>query len=327
MRALVTGASGFVGSHLVELLLAQGWQVRVLLRRRSSHRWLASLPIEMVGGDITSADESLRQAAENVDVVFHAAGLIRAVRARDFMRVNAGGTANLVQACLSCRNRPARLVLVSSAGAQGPSATACPLNESAPARPITAYGRSKLEAERQVLRAAADLEVVIIRPGGIYGPRDYEFLPVFRTARLGLEVRLGLHPGRVCVTHVRDVAGCALRAASLRAAAGQVFLVGGDNCSQAELTRLAARVLGRTRLLTVPLPRLLVRTAGAASSLAGRLSGRARLFTWDNTRRLLARNWTIDASRAEQILGHRPQITLAKGLAETAAWYRRQGLL
>jgi len=327
MRALVTGASGFVGSHLAELLLEQGWQVKVLLRASSSRRWLGNKPLQIVSGDITNGDESLRQAVAGVDVVFHAAGLIRALHARDFMRVNAAGTANLVQACLSGPHRPARLVLISSAGAQGPAPGDRPLRESDPPRPVTAYGRSKLEAEREALRAAGEMEVVIIRPGGIYGPRDYEFLPVFRSARLGLEVRLGLHPGRACITHVRDVASCALRAASVREATGQVFLVGGDNCSQTELTRLAAQVLGRKHLLTVPLPRALVRAAGALSSAMGRLSGRARLFTWDNTRRLLAYNWTIDASRAEQVLGHRPQIPLPQGLAETAAWYRQQGLL
>lgn len=324
MIALVTGSSGFVGSHLVDLLLEQGWQVRVLLRKFSSRRWLEGKPLEEFPGDVTDG-YSLRAAVPGTQTVFHVAGLIKAAGRRQLMRVNQHGTRLVVEACLAAAPPP-RLVLISSAAAQGPSRTAEPLRETDPLRPIDQYGRSKLAGEREALAEASRLQVVVLRPGGIYGPRDTGFLPMFRMARRGWVATAGLRPGSAAIVYVRDVARAAWLAGSRPQGAG-VFLVGGDNVEQTDLCRRMGRVLGRERLRFLPLPRWALWTGGALATAVGRLRGKPGNFGLDSARRILARNWCIDGSHAREVLGYQPETTLEEGLRLTAAWYREQGLL
>ncbi len=173
--ALVTGATGFIGSHLVEVLVSRGWRVRCLVRRP------AELPegAEAVHGDLAGA--GLERAAAGVEVVFHLAGVTKARRAREYYEGNARGTAALVEACAGVP----RFVHVSSLAAVGPSADSVPLTEDAEPAPFTHYGKSKLEAERIVRASALGERAVIVRPPVVYGPRDTDVLHFFRAAARG----------------------------------------------------------------------------------------------------------------------------------------------
>jgi dihydroflavonol-4-reductase len=328
MRALVTGANGFLGSHLVDLLLVSGeWEVRVLTRATSDLRWLEGKPVEFVIGDVTGGPGGLAPVLADVDVVFHAAGVTKAVKKETFDRVNRDGTEALIQACLGQHDKPSRLVLVSSAGAQGPSPTAEPLNEESEPKPVTRYGRSKLAGEQVARRYMDRLSISILRPGGIYGPRDLEFLPVFQSIKAGLLTRFGLFAGKMNLCHVQDVARAVLLAGILPEASSETFLVSGTNTDQVELGKLLGKVLGKRFLVPMVIPRALFRVAGLMSSAVGMITKKPRIFTWENTRRILARNWTIDGSKAARMLGYTPRIALEEGLAETAEWYRTQKLL
>ncbi len=328
MRALVTGANGFLGSYLVDLLTVSGeFEVRALVRKTSDLRFLSGKPVELVYGDVTRDGGDLDAALDGVDRVFHLAGLTKALAKKSFDLVNRGGTENLLRACLRQKQQPSRLVLLSSAGAMGPSTSDRLLSEDMQPRPITAYGRSKLAAE-QVAREYMDrLSISILRPGGIYGPRDTEFLPVFKSIERGFATRLGLFPGRINLCHATDVARAALLAGILPEAASETFLVSGSNISQVELGRVLARVLGKRRLMPLVIPGPVLKAAGALSSAVGMISRKARIFTLDNTRRILAANWTIDGSKAGRLLGYEPKVDLERGLAETAEWYRSHKLL
>ncbi len=325
MKVLVTGASGFLGSHIVDVFTEAGFDVRAMVRRSSNLRWLKGKKVEIVFASLEDRG-SLTRACAQVEAVVHAAGAIKAARESDFSRINTKGTRNLLQACIS-RNSPPLFICVSSAGAQGPSRSSEPLRESDTPRPVTAYGRSKLAAERLVLEASGSVPVVVLRPGGIFGPRDSEFLPLFRMAAFSPVIfGSGLRVRRVCVTHARDVARCILLAVRQSQARGKVFLVGGHNTTQRRLLSEIAAAVGKNPLvLAAPSP--LIRFAGLLSSAGARLTGKPRLFTFDNCRRLLARNWWIDDTLARDILGYRAEIPLKEGLEECARWYRREGFL
>jgi nucleoside-diphosphate-sugar epimerase len=328
LRVLVTGANGFLGSHLVDLLALSGaYEIRALVRKTSELRFLSGKPVELVYGDVTRDPGDLDAALDGVELVFHLAGLTKALARKSFDLVNRGGTENLIQACLRMKRPPSRLVLLSSAGAMGPSLGKQALSEDMNPRPITAYGRSKLAAEHVAREYMDRLSITILRPGGIYGPRDTEFLPVFKSVERGFLVRLGLSPGRICLSHATDVARAALLAGILPEAASQTFLVGGCNISQVELGSVLAKVLGKRRLIPLVIPGPVLRTAGAISSALGMVTRKARIFTFDNTRRILAANWTIDGSKAGRLLGYMPKVDLEAGLSETAEWYRSQKLL
>jgi nucleoside-diphosphate-sugar epimerase len=166
-RVLVTGATGFVGSHIAEAFVEAGYEVRVGARASSNERWISSLDTERVPLDLDGSAEDLSRAVHNVDVVVHAAGITRARRPGDYYSVNAGGTRSVATAALRAGVR--RLVLISSLAARGPDGRDHPDSD---------YGRSKLEAESHLRALSGRMEAVVLRPAAVYGPRDTDLLPV-----------------------------------------------------------------------------------------------------------------------------------------------------
>ena len=208
MKILVTGATGFVGSHIAERLAADGHDVRVLLRATSSRRFLEGVPFEAVEGDLTDA-ASLGPAARGVDAVIHAAGLVKARSVREFQAVNAQGTGNLLAAVEREAPGLTRFVYVSSIAAHGPSPGGAPRPLDAAPAPVSVYGRAKAEGEALVRRSPLADRAVMLRLPGVYGPRDFEFLTFFRLAKLRLAPLL--HGGRntVSIIYVEDAAQAA----------------------------------------------------------------------------------------------------------------------
>ena len=179
MKVMVTGATGFVGSHLVEALCEKDVQVNVFTRKTSNDKWIADLPPDRYYGDM-SDPESLRDALDGVETVFHLAGVTKAFDEKTYIRVNAEGTKHLLDACLSMQSPPKRIVIVSSLAAAGPSTRDRPKRESDPCRPVSPYGRSKQMAEEVAAYYTDKLSIVIVRPPAVYGPRDGDFLSSFK---------------------------------------------------------------------------------------------------------------------------------------------------
>jgi nucleoside-diphosphate-sugar epimerase len=205
-RVLVTGATGFVGSHVAQTFVEAGHEVWCGLRASSDPRWISDLPVERVPLDLTQP-EDLSRAVKNVDVVVHAAGLVKARRTSDYHLVNAEGTRKLAAAAKEAGVR--RFVLISSLAARGPDNT--PTRDGRD-HPVSAYGRSKLEAEEVLRPFGARMGVVALRPSGIYGPRDTELLPLFKMARRGWLI-LPSGPQVLQPVYATDVARATLAAA------------------------------------------------------------------------------------------------------------------
>ena len=180
MRVLITGASGFLGSHVAEQLKSAGHDVRCLVRKTSNTRFLDELGVELAEGALHQKD-SLEKAVEGVDAIIHSAGLVKARSEADFFACNTQGTANLLDAAIEHAPNLKRFVHVSSLEACGPSPDGRPVPHHQE-RPVTAYGRSKLAAEKECLSRKDRLPVVLLRPGAIYGPRDNELLEAFRAS-------------------------------------------------------------------------------------------------------------------------------------------------
>lgn len=328
MRVLVTGANGFLGSHLVDLLIESGdVDVRVLVRKTSNLTWLEGKKFEKFFGDVGSPGPDLKAALQGVEVVYHVAGAVKALRKKTFYAVNEQGTGNLLEACLSLKTPPRRFVLVSSAGAAGPSRTDAPLTEDIPPRPVTEYGRSKLAAEELAKKYMDRLSIAIMRPGAIYGPRDIELLPAFRAVKRGLAARLGVSHRSFNMCHARDVAKAVMLAGVVESAGSETFLVGGVNTDQNELVKAIADVMGKPGVWSPPLPKFLIYFAAMISSLVGQITRKPRIFIWGNARRLLAKNWTMDISKAQRILGYRPDYNLDTGVRDAIDWYRENDML
>ena len=325
-RALVTGATGFVGSHLVEGLLERGYRVRCLVRKTSNLRWLSDLEVEYVHGDIADKD-SLSGVFENVDLVFHSAGLTKAKSREEYFRANAEGTRNLVEACLERNPELKRFVYVSSQAAVGPGADEKPLDENAPCRPITDYGESKLEGERIVLQHSSQLAVTIVRPPAVYGPRDADVLGFFKVASKGFRVSLGKGESLLSLVYVKDLVDGIIKAAENPKSAGQTYFIADERVySWREAFNIIAEAL-KKRTIPLRTPRRVVLFLALISESFSGLFGRPATFNTQKAREITQRYWGLDVSKARAELGFSAKFDLEQGAAETVKWYRDKGWL
>jgi nucleoside-diphosphate-sugar epimerase len=318
--ALVTGAGGFVGRALVRALARRGDAVRALVRSPPAEPWPAG--VAEVRGDATDAG-ALRAAVEGCDLVFHLAGVRRATDREEFLRVNAGSTRLLLEACLAGAPRLSRFVLAGSLAAAGPSRR--PRSEDEPLAPVEPYGASKAEAERIALSFADRLPVAVARPPRVVGAGDRENLLFFRIARAGLALSFGDRP--LSWVDVDDCARGLLLLADRPEARGEAFFLASPWTTTAEaLMREAGRALG-TRTRRVPVPAPLLRGVGALADAAGGALGRRLPIGRKLAAQVLAEGWVCDPSKARARLGFEAATPLAESVARAARWYRARGWL
>ncbi|MFQ5698961.1 MAG: NAD-dependent epimerase/dehydratase family protein [Myxococcota bacterium] len=334
MRVLVTGATGFIGRHLVREVAREG-SVELLALVRSSSRVdaLRRSGVTLVTGDVLDRG-SLEAAVRGVDVVFHLAGLVRALRAHELDRVNRDGVRHLVEACAS-RQSPPALVLVSSLAAAGPSEDR-PRVESDPPRPVSSYGWSKLAGENAAAGLAREVPITVVRPPIVFGASDRATGTLFRLVARGWHLAPGPDDRRYSLVHAEDLARMLMRAAErgerLADACedpgrGRYFAAFDAAPTGRELGLLLARALGRERVRTLRPPDLMTWGTAALADAAAWITRRPGVLSWDKAREMTAGSWTCSSRKAERDLRFEPAAPLEERLRETAAWYRSEGWL
>ncbi len=319
MKTLVTGANGFIGSHLCELLKKRGHGVRGLVRKTSDLTWIGDLDIELAYGDLRDR-ESLVTAATGMDWVFHTAATVRPKDRVDFERVNYEGTKVLAEVCAETGVK--RFVLFSSAAAAGPATSPDrPKAETDRAEPVSYYGRGKLKAEQAVVELKDRLHSVILRFPAVYGPRDRDSLVLLRNLKRGIRPVLG---GTFSVVYVKDAVRAALLAAECDVSSGSVYFIS-DGCwyDYDGMSRVAAKLLGR-KTVRVRMPGWAVKAAGRVSEWFSR---EGSIFNRDKAEELVQECWVCDTSKAQEELGFEPEYLLEKGLGEAIRWYQERNWL
>jgi dihydroflavonol-4-reductase len=324
MRVLVTGGTGFLGSHLVERLLEEpGAEVYALVRDPSRPRWLENGGrVRMLTGDLAN----LPVLPEGLAAVYHVAGSTKSLKSNAYYTVNRDGTANLLEALAARPGRP-RFVHMSSLAAVGPSEPGRPAREDDPPRPVSHYGESKLLAEQEVLRYKDRFPVVLLRLGAVYGPRDEDFLEYFRWIRRGIRPVLGRRKS-MSLVYIRDAVRATLLVGRADIRSGEIFNIADPKpCGWEDIGRIVARILGK-RPVAVHLPLWTTYLATAASEGIGRLLGtETSLWSFNKVKQMKPDAWVADVTKAREALGFKTLFTLEQGLGETIAWYLWKGLL
>lgn len=326
MRAFVTGGTGFVGSHLVEVLLEAGHEVVALVRNpeKAARVFRARTP-EIVRGDLDDA-HAIAEGVAGADVVFHVAGAVAARSRAEFLHVNAEGTRTVARAATSAPTLK-RFVLVSSLAAAGPTSPGEPhRNPAVESAPVTEYGRSKLAGEEAL--KAYDLPWVIVRPPAVYGPRDVEMFKVFRLASLGLAPVFGRGAQRISLVYVGDLAR-GLAAAAAAPVGSMYYAAHPEVLTQRQLVARVHQAVrpGRAGPVVLPVPAPIARAALWVTGTAARLSGTATVLSPDKADEFLAEAWTCSPDALIADTGWRPTVDHATGVELTAAWYRQEGWL
>jgi nucleoside-diphosphate-sugar epimerase len=324
LTAFVTGGTGFIGSHLVERLLSRGYNVRCLIRNPDKQGYLKNHPVELFTGDLFSSDV-LERAISGADFVYHVAGVVGSRNKEGFYKQNRDGTRNIIEIASRAIPRLKKFIFVSSVAAVGPATSMQGVDESAPYHPITTYGKSKMEAELEVLRYKDSLPITILRPTAVYGPRDPATFDFFHTIYRGLVPLVGFSDKFVNMVHSTDLVSGIVLAGESNAATGQVYFLGSvGSFSLKEIGDVTKKVLGK-RAIRVRLPEPLVYAVAAIAGFISLFSEKPSVLNFEKGHDMVQSYWAVDISKAQRELGYTPVVSLAEGIRETVEWYRQNG--
>lgn len=324
MKAFVTGATGFVGSHLVDLLLEEGFEVSCLKRKTSSVKWLEGKKVKYVNGDLYS-NEALEAAIKDVDYVFHVAGVVKAKNEEGFERGNNLATKNLIEITARVNPNIKKFVHVSSLAVCGPNPDNEPLTEDYIPKPMTAYARTKREAEKEVLKLKDKIPVVIIRPPAIYGPRDTEILIYFKTYKSGLNSIIGFKDKYLSLIHVKDLALGIYLAGIKETKSGEIFFIVSDKAyNWDDVGTVTSKVMNK-KAIKLRVPHFVVYSVGGIMELVYKFSKSTPTLNIEKCFDITRAGWFASNQKAKDILGFQPKYSLEEGFKDTYEWYKKEG--
>lgn len=328
-RVLITGASGFIGSFIVEEALQRGMEVWAAVRKSSSREWLQDDRIHFIELNLSSEDDLKSQLKDHVfDYVVHAAGVTKCLKKEQFYQVNTEGTRHLVHALLSLQMPIKRFVYLSSLsifGAIREQLPYLPIREDDEPQPNTEYGKSKLAAE-DILETVTDkLPYVILRPTGVYGPREKDYFLMVKSIQSHTDFSVGFKRQDITFVYVKDVVQAVFLAMERGKSGRCYFLSDGQVYQSSTFSDLIIHELGNPWCLRVKTPIWVLRVVTFFGEQVGRITGKISALNNDKYHILKQRNWQCDIQPAIDELGYQPQYQLERGVKETVAWYKEKG--
>lgn len=324
--AFVTGATGFVGSHLVDHLLEKGYTVKCLTRKTSNLRWLEGKNVELCEGSL-SDKESLKKAIQGCNYIFHVAGVLFGKTEQEFIQGNLSGTKNLVEACLESGQNFNRFLYVTSLLAAGASETETALTEEDECRPFSWYGKSKFESEKYIKTQMSKLPITIIRPGGVYGPRDYAMFEAFKASKSGFNMILGEKGKLGSVIHVTDlVIGITQAAESEKAKSEIYYLANTKHMRQEEFGELIIKAMGK-KPKNIVLPYFIASIFANLSEFFAQFSKKPAVLNRQKLMELSKRYLICSNQKASADFEFNDNILLEDGVASTLKWYKENNWL
>lgn len=323
MKVLITGATGFVGSHLAEMLKELGYDINCIHRKSSNLRWLKDKSYNIIEADLFNIN-SLKTAMTDIDYVFHLAGVTFAKDTADFLKGNAETTKNLIEAVHKYCPNIKRFVYLSSQTVGGPSISFdTPVNEDIPPNPLTSYGKSKKAAEDVILQNIGSIPYTIIRAPAIIGPRDTAIYDLFKTANMGIGTLIGFKPKYLSLLYVQDICTALVKSAESSEAINKAYYVSSKEFySWDYLIGTIGKSLGKKRFITLKIPHFLVLTIAYLSELSGKISGKPPVFNYEKGIDFIQSYWTCSNQKAEKDFGFSQQVPIDEGIKLTINWYK-----
>ena len=335
-KVLVTGASGFIGSFIVSSGLERGFDVWAGMRASSSRRYLTDPRTQFAELDLgnparlRSQLQAYKAAMGGWDYVVHAAGATKALHREDFFRTNTDGTRHLVEALKALDMVPRRFVFVSSLSIFGAIREQPypyqPIRLTDTPVPNTAYGESKLAAERY-LQAQEWLPWVILRPTGVYGPRERDYFLMAKSIRQHVDFAVGYRPQLITFVYVDDVVQAVYLALERDVVHEAFFLSDGQAYDSRRFSDLLQQQMGTRGVLHIKAPLWFLRAVCTVSGTVNGWLGKLTTLNMDKYHILSQRNWLCDIEPTRQRLGFEPQWPLEKGVPATVQWYKQEGWL
>ena len=319
--SVVTGGSGFVGSHLVDLLISKGHEVRCIVRKTSSLKWLEGKNVKIFDCGISDV-EALEDVLAGADYLFHVAGVVKAKNEEGCKKGNVETTRNLLDALLKFKVDIKKVVIVSSLTAAGPAVPGKPLTEDMPVNPITRYGKSKAEQEALVKTYLDKLPISIVRPPAVYGERDTEIYLMFKTFKQGLMTFIGFDKKELSLVHVADlVNGIYLAGISENSKSQTYFISSEEIYNWYQVADEMQNSIGK-KAIRLNLPHFLVYSVAVFAEFFAMFQKSAATFNIEKARDFVQSAWTCDVSKAKNELGYEQNVSLAEGIKRTVDWYK-----
>ncbi len=319
--AVVTGASGFVGSHLVDLLIEKDYEVRCITRKTSNLRWLEGKLIKNYSCGLFD-EEGLKVALKDANILYHVAGVVKSKTKEGYYKGNVKTTRNLLAVLLDVNPDIERVVIVSSQVACGPSSGGNAITENSKPQPITTYGRSKLAQEELAKEYSSNLPITIVRPSSVYGERDTEIYLIFRSYKRGLMILIGFDKKEVSLIHVKDlVDGIYLASINAKAINQTYFISSKEYYNWKQLGEVIGRVMDK-KAFTLKIPHPVGYLIAATAQFFALFSTKAATLNLEKAKDFVQNHWTCDITKAENELGFKPQVSLDEGIKRTIEWYR-----
>ena len=338
-KILITGASGFIGSFIVEEALRQGLETWAAVRKSSSKAFLQDERIHFIELNLSS-EEALKEQLQGhaFDYVVHAAGVTKCLHKEDFRRINTEGTMNLVRAIMELKMPLKRFVYISSLSIMGAIREQQPyteIQENDTAQPNTAYGKSKLEAEEWLSRLNKELGArneellpyVILRPTGVYGPRERDYFMMFKSIKAHTDFAVGYQQQDITFVYVTDVVQAVFLALEKGKTGRRYFLSDGAVYQSSTFSNLIRKELGNPWWIRITAPIWLLRIITFCGEYFGRMTGKVTVLNNDKYNIMRQRNWRCDITPAKEELGYEPKVQLEEGVKRSVKWYQENGWL
>ncbi|MGH2574260.1 MAG: NAD-dependent epimerase/dehydratase family protein [Ignavibacteria bacterium] len=325
INVLITGATGFIGSHIADELLKRNYKIKCLVRKTSNLQWLKDKPVEFVYGSLFD-NEILTRAVENVDYIYHSAGITFAKKKSEYFKGNTEAVKNIIEVCYKVNPKIKKFVHISSQAAVGPALSESnPVDENTGYHPITTYGRSKTEAEKIVKSYFDKMNCTIIRPPAVYGPRDVAVFEYFKSISRGLMPLIGFGSKLVSLIHSSDlVNGITLAGESVKANSNIYFISSEKFYSWRNVGELTSRLMNK-KVLRVVIPHFTAYTVGFFSQVFAMFSKKPAILNIEKTKDITQTYWICSAEKARHELGFKEKLTLEEGFKNTIEWYKKKG--